>query len=84
MEITTCILFFVCQVVGWGPQPLKKILNNHRGLVVCLQYPVQFFLTWSVVANLPNNGVSLHLGVCHPGVGICVLQMVRKFLGIAV
>ena len=28
---------------------------------MCLQYPVQLFLAWSVVVNLPNNGVSLHL-----------------------
>ena len=28
---------------------------------MCLQCPVHLFLAWSVVANLPNNGVSLYL-----------------------
>ena len=59
--MTTCILFAVCQVVGWRARKLLKFINNCEGLVVCLQYPVQPFLAWSVVANLPNNGVSLHL-----------------------
>ena len=30
---------------------------------MCLQYPVQLSLTWSGEVNLPDNGVSLHLGV---------------------
>ena len=28
---------------------------------MCLQYPVQPFLDWSVVVKHPNNGVLLHL-----------------------
>ena len=40
---------------------LKFKLNNHEGLVLCLQCSVHLFLAWSMVANLPNNGVSLYL-----------------------
>ena len=28
---------------------------------MCLQYPVQLFLVWSVVVKLRNNGILLHL-----------------------
>ena len=28
---------------------------------MCLWIPVQFFVAWSMVANLPNNGVSIYL-----------------------
>ena len=45
-----------------GPATFLKFkLNNREGLVVCLQCPVHLFLAWSMVANLPNNGVSLYL-----------------------
>ena len=56
-------MYFICCLSGCGvgARNLLKFLNNHEGLVVCLQYPVQLFLAWSVVVNLPNNGVSLLL-----------------------
>ena len=59
--MTTCILFADCQVVGWGPQPFKIFRTTTRGWLCYLQYPAQLFLAWSVMVNLPNNGVSLHL-----------------------
>ena len=40
---------------------LKFKLNNREGLVLCLQCPVHLFLAWSMLANPPNNGVSLYL-----------------------
>ena len=60
--MTTCIFFFVCQVVEWGPQPCKIFDNNHTGCVLCfLQYPAQLSLTWSGEINLPSTGVSLYM-----------------------
>ena len=56
-------MYFICCLSGCGVRAnnLLKFLNNREGLFVCLQYPVQLFLAWSVVVNLPNNGVSLSL-----------------------
>ena len=56
-------MYFICCLSGCGvgARNLLKFLNNREGLVVCLQYPVQLSLAWSVVVNLPNNGVSLCL-----------------------
>ena len=60
--MTICILFSVCQIVGWGPQPYKIILITTAQEWLCfLQYPAQLSLTWSGGVNLPNNGVSLYL-----------------------
>ena len=46
---------------GTGPQPCKIFDNNCGGWLRCLQYSVQFSLTWSGGVNLPTNGVSLYL-----------------------
>ena len=60
--MATCILFAVCQVVGWGPATfLKSFWTTTRGWLCVCSILSSFFLAWSVVVNLPNNGVSLHL-----------------------
>ena len=61
--ILGCGVYFIYHFsgCGTGPQPCKIFDNNHRGWLHCLQYSVQFSLTWSGGVNLPNNGVSLYL-----------------------
>ena len=58
-----CRVYFIYHFsgCGTGPQPCKIFDNNHRGWLRCLQYSIQFSLTWSGGVNLPNNGVSLYL-----------------------
>ena len=46
---------------GTDQQLCKIFDNNRRGWLHCLQYSVQFSLTWSGGVTLPNNGVSLYL-----------------------
>ena len=43
-----------------GLTTFKNFRTTTRGWLCYLQYLSQLFLAWSVVVNLPNNGVSLH------------------------
>ena len=57
-------MYFICCLsgCGMGPTTFFKILIEQMwgvGCVFTVSCPA--FLAWSVVANLPNNGVLLHL-----------------------
>ena len=55
-------MYFICCLSGCGVGSATATTTT-RGWLCYLQYLAQLFLAWSVVVNLPNNGVSLHLQI---------------------
>ena len=84
-------MYFICCLSGCGvvARNLLKILNNREGLVVCLQYPCPAFSglvcagqsskQWCITVSAKSSWIKLFHWICGAVVGICTLQMFRKF-----